>query len=102
MSYVFEWDQAKNLTNQQKHDGISFEEASKVFGDPLHISIQDRVENGERRWQTFGEVGDLVLLMIAHTLWEEDEDGEQIEIVRIISARKATRKERLWYENAHR
>ena len=102
MSRVFEWDEAKNQSNQHKHDGISFEEASRVFNDPLHISIQDRIENGERRWQTFGEVGGLVLLMVAHTLWEEDEDGEQIEVVRIISARKATRKERLWYENEHR
>ena len=102
MSYVFEWDQAKNLSNQQKHDGISFEEATKVFDDPLCISIQDRIENGEQRSQTFGEVGGLVLLMVAHTLWEEDEDGEQTEIVRIISARKATRKERLWYEDEHR
>jgi len=102
MTCVFEWDEVKNLSNQQKHDGISFEEASRVFDDPLHISIQDRVENGERRWQTFGEVGGLVLLMVAHTMWEENEDGEQIEVVRIISARKVTRKERLRYENEHR
>ncbi|MHB8528372.1 MAG: BrnT family toxin [Caulobacteraceae bacterium] len=46
----FEWDEAKNLSNQRKHDSVSFEEASQVFRDPLHVSVQDRIEGGEQRW----------------------------------------------------
>jgi uncharacterized DUF497 family protein len=44
----FEWDEAKNLSNQRKH-GVSFEEASQVFLDPLHIVVADRVVDGEQR-----------------------------------------------------
>jgi uncharacterized DUF497 family protein len=44
-----------NLSNLRKH-GISFEEASHVFHDPLYVSVQDRIENGELRWQTLGFV----------------------------------------------
>ena len=93
----FEWDPLKNLSNQRKH-GVSFEEAAKVFDDDLHLSIQDRIEGNELRWQTYGRVDGYLLLMVAHTLLDEDEDGT-VEIVRIISARPATRKERNWYEN---
>ena len=50
-----EWDEVKNQRNIRKH-GISFETAALVFTDPLHVSIQDRVENGEQRWQTLGVV----------------------------------------------
>jgi uncharacterized protein (DUF4415 family) len=50
---VFSWDEEKNKRNQRKH-GISFEAAKLVFEDPLHISRQDRTEDGERRWQTIG------------------------------------------------
>jgi len=48
----FEWDEAKNLSNQRKH-GVSFEDASEVFRDPLYVSLKDRIEDGEQRWQTF-------------------------------------------------
>jgi uncharacterized DUF497 family protein len=90
----FEWDEVKNLSNQHKH-GLSFEEASHVFGDPLQISIQDRVENGEERWMTFGLVGGVLLLMVAHTIREENSTEE---VIRIISARRANREERRLYE----
>lgn len=89
----FEWGEAKNRINQRKHD-VSFETAREVFDDPLHVSIPDRVEDGEERWQTFGLIGGMLLLIVAHTYLD---DGEE-EIVRIISARKATRKERRNYE----
>lgn len=97
----FEWDQAKNLSNQRKH-GVSFEEASQVFLDPLYVSAQDRIEGGERRWQTLGIVGGLLLLMVGHTVQEEDEGGAAVEAIRIISARRATRKERRRYEEENR
>lgn len=95
----FEWDDAKNLSNQRKHDGVSFEEASRVFLDPLHLSVQDRIENGEQRWQTFGTVGSLVVLVVAHTIREESAAGEVVEVIRIISARRATTREMRRYEN---
>jgi uncharacterized protein len=90
----FEWDAAKNRINLSKH-GVSFETAQEVFSDPLHRSIPDRIESGEQRWQTFGTVGGIVLLVVAHTYRDDGED----EFVRIISARKATRKERRNYED---
>jgi uncharacterized DUF497 family protein len=77
---VFSWDEEKNKRDQRKH-GVSFEAAKLVFEDPLHISRQDRTEDGERRWQTIGMVGDVALLLVAHT-WEDTEgDGEHIRII---------------------
>ena len=52
----FTWDEAKNLSNQKKHDGIGFEVAAHVFNDPLRLMLQDRIEEGEERWQTLGVV----------------------------------------------
>lgn len=90
------WDKNKNQTNKAKH-GVSFETARLVFDDPYHLSIQDRVERGEMRWQTLGRAGNVVVLLVAHT-WQEDGNDEAI---RIISARKATPKERRHYEQGH-
>ena len=97
-NFLFEWYRAKNLSNQRKH-GVSFEEAAQVFRDPFYLSWKDRVQDGEERWQACGEVEGLALLIVAHTVWEEDEDGNEIEVVRIISARRAEPKERRRYEN---
>ena len=97
-SVRFEWDEAKNLSNQRKHDGVSFETACQVFQDPLHVSTQDRIESGEQRWQTVGAVQGFVILLVAHTITEDD-DGGSVEIIRIISARRATPRERRRYEN---
>ncbi len=95
----FKWDEAKNLPNQRKHDGVSFEEAWQVFQDPLHVSVQDRIEGGEQRWQTVGAVQGVVILLAAHAVTEEDADGGSVEIIRIISARRAMPPERRRYEN---
>ncbi len=89
------WDENKSRANRKKH-GISFETAQFVFEDPLHISRQDRIENGEMRWQTLGSVSNVVLILVAHT-WQDDDGIEQI---RIISARHATKIERKAYEQA--
>jgi hypothetical protein len=97
-TFRFEWDETKNQANQRKH-GLSFEEAAQVFLDPLHLSDQDRTEGGEQRWQTFGLVAGFVLLIVAHTIVEEDVKGEIVEVIRIFSARRANRKERQHYEN---
>ena len=91
---MFSWDDDKNESNQRKH-GVSFEAAQLVFDDPLHITRQDRIENGEQRWQTIGMAGGIVLLLVAHT-WFETESGE--EHVRLISARRTTKLERKIYE----
>ncbi|WP_373683754.1 BrnT family toxin [Mycobacterium sp. KBS0706] len=56
----------------------------------------------EQRWQTLGMVEGRVLLLVAHTIRDEDEDGRPIEIIRIISARAADRKERRRYEQEAR
>jgi uncharacterized protein len=88
-----DWDRNKSRSNLRKH-GVSFETVSLVFEDPIQLSIQDRFEAGEERWQTMGLVNGIVVLIVAHTLGDDD-DGE--EVVRIISARKATPRERQRY-----
>jgi uncharacterized DUF497 family protein len=101
----FEWDEAKNLSNQRKH-GIRFEEASRVFFDPLHIVVDDRIVGGEQRWQALGlirrDAGALLLLLVAHTVREDEQADEWIEVIRIISARRATPEERRIYEDENR
>ena len=89
----FEWDSVKARTNQQKH-GISFEDARHVFEDPYALFEQDRTETGEPRWQALGLAGGVAVLLVAHTIREEGED----EVIRLISARRPTRKERNRYE----
>ena len=88
-----DWDEQKNKRNQAKH-GVGFELAQLVFDDPHQVSVQDRHENGEERWQTLGMVGGAVVLLVAHT-YQVKGSGEAM---RIISARKATRHERQHYE----
>ncbi|MFZ0773819.1 MAG: BrnT family toxin [Candidatus Sulfotelmatobacter sp.] len=91
----FEWDVAKARINRRKH-GIRFEIARHVFDDPDALVEQDRIEGGERRWQTIGTVDGVLLLLVAHNV-EAGED-EADETIRIISARRANRKERKRYE----
>ncbi len=93
---LFEWDEVKNLSNQKKHQ-ISFETAKLVFEDPHHLSRQDRHEGGEERWQTLGCINGIAVLLVAHTV--RNLSGH--ETIRIISARKATKTERLFYEQAY-
>ena len=95
----FTWDETKNRSNQRKHDGISFEVAARVFLDPLRLSRPDRVEGGEVRWQTVGIVHGVVVLLVAHTIVEDGQDHDPSEEIRIISARRATPRERRHYEN---
>ena len=95
MERYFEWDDKKAESNFRKH-GIRFEEAALVFDDPFAVSEQDRIENGQPRWQTVGMAGGCLLLLVAHTVRFEDEG---IEVVRIISARRVDKKERRRYEH---
>jgi uncharacterized DUF497 family protein len=91
----FTWDEEKNRRNLAKHR-ISFETARLVFEDPFALSRLDRIVNGEERWQTIGLIGSLVVVLVAHTYYEEEDEP----VIRIISARKATSHERRQYEQS--
>jgi uncharacterized protein len=88
------WDPGKAVINRSKH-GLSFETAVLVFDDPFHASRLDPHSDGDR-WQTIGLVG-LVLLLVIHT-WPEGNSEANEAVGRIISARKATARERKVYE----
>lgn len=92
----FGWDPNKAASNLRKH-GVAFEDAARVFLDPLAIREQDRIVDGEERWQIIGTFDHFRLLVVAHTTADE-ESGE--EFIRIISARKAERHERRRYEGS--
>ena len=90
----FEWDKNKNRVNKTKH-GVSFEIAAEVFGDPFCLTVPDRIVEGEQRFWTIGRLENLaIVVVVAHTT--VDEHGE--ETIRIISARRATPRERRYYE----
>jgi uncharacterized protein len=89
------WDPRKALANQQKH-GVSFELAVRVFEDPLHLSIEDPHDE-ELRWRSLGQVAGVTLIVV-HTVPAFDAI-DSVERGRIISARKATRRERMACEN---
>jgi uncharacterized DUF497 family protein len=85
---LFEWDPRKAAANREKH-GVSFEEASTVFGDPLAMTIPDPLHSAdEARFATIGQSSKGLLVAVIHT-----DRG----IVRIISARRATPRERRTY-----
>lgn len=87
----------KAEANRRKH-GVWFEDAVAVFADPLRETRQDRIENGEYRWQTLGLIKGVAVLVVAHTITTTEDD---VELIRIISARRATPRERREYENAN-
>ena len=89
----FEWHESKNRRNRSKH-GISFELAMLAFDDPHSMSWLDRIEESEERWHTLGLVGGIVVLLVVYTFREESGN----EVIRIISARKASPQERRVYE----
>jgi uncharacterized DUF497 family protein len=86
----FEWDSDKALSNVKKH-GISFEEASTAFGDFLSIVIEDPLHSVyENRFILIGRSIELNTLVVVHI--------EKSDVIRIISARKATKNEQIMYE----
>jgi uncharacterized DUF497 family protein len=90
----FEWDPVKARTNQRKHR-VSFDIAQHVFDDPDALADHDLTDDGEDRWRTLGSVGGVLLLLVAHTVRFENEEDQ---VIRIISARRADRKEKQHYE----
>ena len=90
MSLLFEWDASKARSNLKKH-GISFEEATTIFGDRRAITIESSVVSGEKRLVTIGRsaTGRFVIVVV-HT--------NRNDRIRMISARPASRAERKQYE----
>ena len=88
----FEWDPAKAAANLLKH-GVSLDEASTVFGDSLSVSGRDLEHSeGETRYVTFGLSSEGRMLVVCHT--------DRRNVIRIFSARSATRKEKKIYEES--
>jgi len=86
----FEWDPRKAATNARKH-GVTFQEASTVFGDPLAVTFADPDHSvNENRYITFGLSDQKRLLVVSHT----QRKGQ----TRIISARRMNRREKKIYE----
>lgn len=86
----FEWNPNKAVNNLKKHN-ISFQEATTVFDDPLSVTFPDPDHSiGENRYVIIGMSGAGQLLVVSHTDREDQ--------TRIISARRATRQERRFYE----
>lgn len=90
----FEWDTNKEKINIKKH-GVTFEQALYVFADKFALNkFDDEHSEEEDRWVILGKSLNKTLLLVVHTF--RDIDGT--EFVRIISARKATKKEKLAYQ----
>ena len=86
----FEWDPNKAAENLKNH-GISFDEASSVFGDPLATTIDDPDHSiDEFRFLTIGFTKSQRIIVVSHT----EREGS----IRIISAREPTPRERKQYE----
>ena len=93
----FEWDEHKNRRNRIKH-GVSFATAAQVFADPHAVVRLDARVDDEDRWQITGVSAGISTVLVAYTMKEEEGD----EIIRIISARKATPRERKAYAESHK
>ena len=90
MGLIFEWDEKKAKSNLLKH-GVSFEEASSAFGDDFSITMEDPLHSeDENRLILIGRSILQKVLVVVHV--------EKTETIRIISARKATKKEKKTYE----
>lgn len=90
MGYIFEWDPRKAESNARNH-GVTFDEASTVFGDPLALLMPDPDHSlSEERYLVLGLSNRRRLLVVAF--------AERAPRTRLISARRATRRERRRYE----
>ena len=97
MQYNFEWDPVKAKINLKKH-GVSFEEASEIFLDPLQLSLLDNEHSEqEERWITLGNTKSQKLRLVVLTYLTYHQDQVTI---RIISARPATSHEQKQYEGS--
>ena len=93
--YEFEWDDAKAKSNLAKH-GVNFMDAMSVLLDPLAMTrFDDPHSDDEQRWVSLGRAANHQLLLVVHTF---NASGLNAALVRLISARIATRREREQYE----
>jgi hypothetical protein len=90
-AYQFEWDEKKNRQNVKKH-GLDFADAGEMFRGALFIDPDTREEYGEKRWVGLGTIGG----RITYVVFTE----RSPETIRIISLRKASRRESKEYEKA--
>ncbi len=91
---LFSWDKNKNKSNKAKH-GFGFEKAKDVFSDKNKVTKQDtRHDYGEDRFNTIGMM-DIGTVSVVHT---PRKDSLGNDLTRIISARKANKKEKRWYQ----
>jgi hypothetical protein len=93
MRIEFDWDPAKAASNRERH-GVTFDDAMAVFLDPLALSRPDDDSLDEERWVTLGAAGPGRLLLVVHTYIDQQSDTLT---VRIISARRPTRRETRQY-----
>lgn len=89
----FEWDEAKNRANREKH-GISFERAVLVFEGDYVTTLARVTPDGELRQKTIGMLDSVLMVTVIHT----DREG----VTRLISTRPAKRKERAFYYGTYR
>ena len=96
MQYNFEWNPDKARRNVSKH-GVTFEQATEVFKDPVALTIYDEEESNESedRWITLGQANGQHYLVVVHTYRQQNSD---VVTVRLISARPATKHEIKQYE----
>jgi hypothetical protein len=93
---VFAWDEKRNRINRRKQ-GISFETAARTFDDPNVVSYPDGVVDAEERWHAIGCAGVVAIPLVVYT--SEEQHGE--EEIRIVSAGKASPRERDLYYSYH-
>ena len=94
LNYNFEWNSDKAKSNKRKHR-LGFEVAATVFKDPQALSVFDTEHSeDEERWITMGIASSGNLVVVVHTYKEENDNSV---IIRIISARKATKNETKQY-----
>ncbi len=85
----FAWDINKNLSNIRKH-GIDFQDVTEIFRRPFIVMEDKRFDYGENRWIAIGNMHEIVVVVV-YTI--------RTDVLRIISARKASQKERdVFYE----
>lgn len=89
----FEWDEAKNSRNMEKH-GVSFETACRIFEGPVLSATDKRHDYGELRTNSIGAIAGIAFLTVTHT--------DRASVTRLISARPANRDERKRYDEAIR
>ncbi|MBE8593338.1 BrnT family toxin [Pseudomonas sp. MAFF 301449] len=91
-TFRIQYDEAKNIANQQKHKGITLADAEPVFNDEMALTLQD-YDHDEERWVTMGSDARGRILVVTYTYRDPN-------FVRVISARLASRNERRRYLEA--